>query len=268
MSWLICGGAKRGIGVLQHFQENPCCKHIVLGSCHDNGYVCHLDVIRSEGSLRDRITLLKSFQTGRQYDNLPFKSISLPSLFRTQAFSASVSGDAAHPAPANGLRNGTASTGPALSYAARAGTSNNSAVKPAAPSPTNSTNRSVILVNARGERLDGLLRKPSQIAFDNYHRKKRELEATGKRGPCNSHYLGRACPTLAANCQFWHDGYDEVNISVLKWFVRYHCCDRGLRCRSAQCFYGHACISCKPGCQFGSDMHGVERTGEHEVPGE
>jgi hypothetical protein len=110
LSCSMCGGAKRGAGVLQHFQENPCCKHIVLGSCHDNGYVCHLDVIRSEGSLRDRITLLKSFQTGRQYGDLPFKSIRLPSLFRTRAFSASAPLHAVHPAPKNGSRNGITST--------------------------------------------------------------------------------------------------------------------------------------------------------------
>ncbi|OBT40544.1 hypothetical protein VE00_08996 [Pseudogymnoascus sp. WSF 3629] len=72
-------------GVLEHFKENPCCMHIVLGGCHDNGYVCDLDIIKSEGSLQDRITLLKSFQTGRQYGDLPFKSIHLPSLFRTQS---------------------------------------------------------------------------------------------------------------------------------------------------------------------------------------
>lgn len=254
--------------MLQHFQENPCCKHIVLGSCHDNGYVCHLDVIRSEGSLRDRITLLKSFQTGRQYGDLPFKSIRLPSLFRTQAFSASAPLHAAHPGPGNGSRNGIASTGPVLSYAARAGALDGSTVEPAPPSPTNSINRSVILVNAKGERLDRFLKKPPQAAFTNFHGKKRELEATGKRGPCNLHYLGGGCPIPASNCQFWHDGFDKADVSVLKWFMRFQRCDEGLRCRSAWCFYGHACFVCKSPCKFSSEMHDVKRTGEREVPGE
>ncbi|KAL5379282.1 hypothetical protein DPSP01_008555 [Paraphaeosphaeria sporulosa] len=255
-------------GVLQHFQENPCCKHIVLGSCHDNGYVCHLDVIRSEGSLRDRITLLKSFQTGRQYGDLPFKSIRLPSLFRTRAFSASTPLHAAQPAPGNGLRNGITFTGPALSYAARAGASDGSTVEPTPPSPVNTNNRSVILVNAKGERLDRFLKKPPQAAFTNFHVKKRELEATGKRGPCNLHYLGSGCPMMASKCQFWHDGFDNADISLLKWFMRIQPCDEGLRCRSVWCFYGHSCNVCKPSCKFSSEMHGVERTGEREVPGE
>ncbi|KFY99451.1 hypothetical protein V500_01372 [Pseudogymnoascus sp. VKM F-4518 (FW-2643)] len=171
-------------GVLEHFKDNPCCKHIVLGGCHDNGYVCDLDIIKSEGSLRDRITLLKSFQTGRQYSDLPFNSIHLPSLFRTEAFSVSVPLYVAHSPPENTSRERTGSTGPGLSYAARAGSSDGPIVEPAPPSPTNSANRRVILVNAVGQRLDGLLRKPPQAAFAHYHSKKRELEATN--GLCGS----------------------------------------------------------------------------------
>jgi hypothetical protein len=52
------------LGVLEHFKENPSCKHIVLGGCHDNGYVRNLNIIVPDESIRDRITLLKSFQTG------------------------------------------------------------------------------------------------------------------------------------------------------------------------------------------------------------
>lgn len=256
-------------GVLEHFKENPCCMHIVLGGCHDNGYVCDLDIIKSEGSLHSRITLLKSFQTGRQYNDLPFKSVHLPSLFRTQAFSASVPLHVAHPAPGNSSRDGTGSIGPGLSYAARAGASDGSIVEPAPSSPTNTTNRRVILVNAAGERLDRFLKKPSQATFTHFHDRKRKLEATGKRGPCNLHYLGGGCPTLASDCQFWHDGFDEGDISVMKWFMRFLRCDDGLRCRSAWCFYGHACFGgCKPSCKFSSEMHVVKRAGECEVPGE
>jgi hypothetical protein len=269
LAYLMRGGAECGKGVLEHFKENPCCMHIVLGGCHDNGYVCDLDIIKSEGSLHDRITLLKSFQTGRQYGDLPFKSIHLPSLFRTQAFSASVPLHVAHPAPGNSSRDGTGSTGPGLSYAARAGASDGSTVEPAPPSPTNSTNRRVILVNSAGERLERFLKKPSQAAFAHYYGKKRELEATGKRGPCNIHYLGGGCPMLASDCQFWHNGFDEADISVMKWFMRFQPCDEGLRCRSVWCFYGHVCFGgCKPSCKFSSEMHVVERAGECEVPGE
>jgi len=233
--------------VLQHFLENPCCKHIVLGSCHDNGYVCHLDVIGSNSSLRDRITLLKSFQTGRQYGNLPFRSIHLPSLFRTQTFSAS--------GPKNGASNGTTLATPDLSYAARAGVSGSSTVAPAPPSLTDTIYYGTILVNAKGERLDRILKKPSQVAFTNYHSKKKKLEATGKRGPCNLHYLGDGCTMVASSCQYWHDGFNKADVTVLKWLMRYQGCDKKLDCKSASCFYGHA-------------WNGVNRTGEHEVPGE
>lgn len=269
-AYLMREGAKRNKGVLEHFKDNPCCKHIVLGGCHDNGYVCDLDIIKSEGSLQDRITLLKSFQTGRQYGDLPFNSIQLPLLFRTQAFSASVPLHVAHSPPGNTSREGTGSTGPGLSYAARAGSSDGPSVEPAPPSPTNSANRRVILVNAAGQRLDGFLKKPPQSAITHYYGKKRELEATGnKRGPCNLHYIGGGCHMSASVCQFWHDGFDKTDISVMRWVMRSHSCDDGLRCRSVWCFYGHACSGgCRPTCKFGLEMHDVDRAGECEVPGE
>ncbi|KAI9698617.1 MAG: hypothetical protein M1820_007416 [Bogoriella megaspora] len=224
--------AKRSAGVLQHFQENPCCKHIVLGSCHDNGYVCHLDIIRSRDSLRDRITLLKSFQTGRQYSDLPFKFIYLPSLFRTKTFSAPVQSNVAvaHPAPTNSLKNGTVPSGSALSYAARAYASDSSPVKPGLTPPTNPSKHAVILLNAKGQRLDRLLKKPPRGTFVNFHGKKRKLEATGKRGPCHSHYLGGGCPMLAGSLNDVHrtkqgKAVNKVNITPntkCPWFFSPH----------------------------------------------
>lgn len=253
-------GTKCGIGVLQHFQENPCCKHIVLGSCHDNGYVCHLDVIRSEGSMHDRITLLKSFQTGRQYGELPFKSIRLPSLFRSQPFLRS--------ALESDSSNGKSSIASVQSYAARASALDEHTTGPAFWAPGNTAKSNPILVNAKGDRLDRFLPKPSKATVTIFHRKKRELEAKGKRGACYDHYLGGGCPMPTSKCQFWHDGLDKADISVLKWFMRSQSCDKGLRCRSALCYYSHACFACKPPCKFGPEMHQVDRTGEHEVPGE
>jgi hypothetical protein len=243
---IIRGGANHIIGVLQHFQGNPCCKHIVLGSCHDNGYVCHLDVIESDRHLRDRVTLLKSFQTGRQYVNLKFRTIHLPSLFRTQPFSAS--------ALDNSPRTRKSLVTPESSYAAHVGASDASTVESPPLSPTNSTDRSLILVNVRGQRLDRFMKKPSQVAFANYHNKKKELEATGKRGPCNLYYLGGGCTMMASSCQFWHDGFGKADVNVLRWLMRFQRCDNGLQCKFAACFYGHT----------GS---GVTRAGEREVPG-
>ena len=260
---------KYSTGVLQHFQGNPCCKHIVLGSCHDNGYVCHLDVIRSEGSSQDDITLLKSFHTGRQYDDLPFNSIRLPSLFRTQPFSATAAPPAILSTPENCLKGGITSASSEMSYVARTSASNSSSAKSVSSLLATISIHNGILVNAFDERLDKVLKKPSPTALANFHNKKRELEsATDKRGPCNFHYLGSGCFTVASRCSFWHEGFDKVDISVLRWFMRSQPCDKGPECRSTSCFYGHACIACKPSCRFSSDMHGVGRTGEHEVQGE
>jgi len=176
---------------------------------------------------------------------------------------------ATHSAPGNGSRDGASITTPVLPYAALAGASDDSTVEPAPFSPTNTTIRKGILVNERGERLDRFLKMPPQAAFANYHSKKRELEATGKRGPCNLHYLGGGCPMQASICQFWHKGFEKAHISVMEWFMRFQRCDKGLQCRLAWCFYGHACLgSCKQPCKFGSEMHHVKRNGEREILGE
>jgi hypothetical protein len=256
----MCSSAKNGVGVLQHFQDNPCCKHIVLGSCHDNGYVCHLDVIGCDSSLRDRLTLLQSFQTGRQYRDLPFKTIHLPSLFRTQAFAA--------PAPNNGTGDRTTLISTGLSNAGRVDALDGSTVDCGLSLPTKSTKPGVILVNAKGERLDRFIKKPSQVAFNNYSDKKKELEATGKRGPCNLYYLGGGCTVAASICQYWHEGFDKADVTVLRWIMRLQRCDSKVQCKSALCVYGHACISCHLRCKFSPEMHGVNRIGEREVPGE
>jgi hypothetical protein len=71
-------------------------------------------------------------------------------------------------------------------------------------------------VNATGERLDRILKKPPQAAFANFHSKKRELIATGKHGPCNLFYLGGGCPLLGSNYQFWHNSFEKADIFVLE----------------------------------------------------
>ncbi|KAK7430191.1 hypothetical protein QQZ08_003165 [Neonectria magnoliae] len=56
----------------RHFAESPCCKHVVLGACHDNGYVRMLEKHVLNLEFVEKVTLLKSFQTAVDFASLPF----------------------------------------------------------------------------------------------------------------------------------------------------------------------------------------------------
>src|SRR4051812_41681720 len=60
-------------GVFDQFIRSPMCKHVVFGACHDNGYVRKLEGFVRDPSVCGRLTLLKSFETGREFSSLPFR---------------------------------------------------------------------------------------------------------------------------------------------------------------------------------------------------
>lgn len=64
------------------YVQNTHCKHIVLGCCHDNGYVVTLDPHRLDVVTASRITLLQGPRVGREYLVLPFEMLQLSGLFR------------------------------------------------------------------------------------------------------------------------------------------------------------------------------------------
>ncbi|RYP42111.1 hypothetical protein DL767_000476 [Monosporascus sp. MG133] len=69
-------------GALKHYVESPSCRHILFAACHDNGYVRTLEKYDREPSAAKKITLLRSFQTGREFSSLGLPSITFESVFR------------------------------------------------------------------------------------------------------------------------------------------------------------------------------------------
>jgi hypothetical protein len=241
----------------------------VLGSCHDNGYVSPLKAIAPDEPVRKRITLLKSFKTGRQFDSLPFKSITFESLFRDQPFPTAVQPLDTESA---GNRSGTGAvteTSPGASYAAMLSHTNNLSDK---LSGSNSVavfgpiGPGQIYVNARKQRVDAPLSKPSNGAWNSFDRKKTAWKARGKRGPCNQHLLLNQCPLMAETCSFFHERLSGSEMLVQKTILRGQACEFGSRCRRPDCYYGHQCVCTNAICKFRKevgDMHDIDMNTIH-----
>ncbi|KAL8902446.1 MAG: hypothetical protein Q9207_004703 [Kuettlingeria erythrocarpa] len=61
------------------------CRHVILGVCHDSGYVPFLERYAADESIRDRVTLLEGYQVGMGIRELGFKRIvSFTSVFASR----------------------------------------------------------------------------------------------------------------------------------------------------------------------------------------
>jgi hypothetical protein len=78
--------------MLRTFSDNPTCKHIVFGGCHDAGYLLNLDQYKHNPIRAARITLLESTPAYRGFTDLPnfqrarfdnvFKNTPLPDFYQ------------------------------------------------------------------------------------------------------------------------------------------------------------------------------------------
>src|SRR5262245_53402541 len=57
--------------MLRTFSNNPTCKHIIFGGCHDAGYLLNLDQYKHTADKAAHITLLESTPAFRGFTNLP-----------------------------------------------------------------------------------------------------------------------------------------------------------------------------------------------------
>lgn len=60
------------------FVDNPQCKHIFFGGCHDEDYMSMLAPYRNE---TNRITLIKAAKTNPEFEGLGLSLKELPSVF-------------------------------------------------------------------------------------------------------------------------------------------------------------------------------------------
>lgn len=247
----------------------------------------------------EKVTLLKSFQTGSEYAALPFASTSMASVFRTRRLSippGSQVGSLAvqypptdyHTPPPGQMspKRETAPTPPSsapstpttttialhttstkptspATYAARA------AVAALTPPPglsrpiptTTSLPDNVILLNANDHRIDATLPPKSAGATDRIHHK---TTISGKRY-CNPFHLSGSCS--GGGCSYSHEPLSVAEKLVLRHRLRGEKCHERGRCRDPRCYYGHHCGGCGSAkkCNFSVGMHGVDVESWREV---
>jgi len=247
-------------------------------------------------AVAEKVTLLKSFQTGSEYAALPFASTTMETIFRNRRLSigggqlstsimaapyvsstsvgGSVSGIPALSRKDSGLGYEPSTPGtptmitaqpisrnsPPVTYATRAAV-------PASPPPPLSRplplfgtlGSNIILVNADEHRIDFPLPPKSANAVEKLHQK---THIGGKRY-CNMYHLYGAC----GGCNYLHDPISTAEKIVLRHRLRGEKChDRG-RCRDPMCFYGHHCACpMSKKCHFPGNMHNVDLSTWREVP--
>ena len=71
--------------MLRTFSDNPTCRHIIFGGCHDAGYLLNLDQFKHNEAKASRITLLESTPAYRGFVDLPnFKRAKFDDVFRNE----------------------------------------------------------------------------------------------------------------------------------------------------------------------------------------
>ncbi|KAF1923758.1 uncharacterized protein M421DRAFT_405072 [Didymella exigua CBS 183.55] len=71
--------------MLRTFSDNPTCRHIIFGGCHDAGYLLNLDQFKHNEAKAGRITLLESTPAYRGFVELPnFKRANFDDVFRNE----------------------------------------------------------------------------------------------------------------------------------------------------------------------------------------
>lgn len=72
--------------MLRTFSDNPTCRHIIFGGCHDAGYLLNLDQFKHNEAKASRITLLETTPAYRGFVELPnFKRVKFDDIFRNEA---------------------------------------------------------------------------------------------------------------------------------------------------------------------------------------
>lgn len=221
-----------------------------------------------------KVTMIKSFQTGNEFASLPFRSVTMETVFRghrlgfgarpvskakNSGFEAATGTGGFRADSASSSARATASFSPPVTHATRATASQPMPAPPAAssgPRPIFGTvDKNIILINADGHRIDMPLPPRSATVADSFNRK---THVGGKRF-CNMYHLHDAC---LGDCGFLHGSLTAGEKLVLRHKLRERKCrDRG-ECRDPFCLYGHHCTCPKTGekCNFPTVMHGVDVT--------
>jgi hypothetical protein len=236
-------------------------------------------------TLVKKVTIITSFQTGSEFAGLPFPTTTMNAVFRASPLSpvggskpgtqrapanAAAAPANGHPVPVNAVipppssGAGNLRSSPPATYASRAAALQDSAAShPSSPRPLplfGSLDKTIILINADGHRIDLPLPPKSAKVADAFNRK----TYVGGNRFCNMYHLYGFC---SGNCGYLHGALTEGEKLVMRHRLRKQGCSEGGKCRDPLCFYGHhcACLGPEKKCNFPVGMHGVNVTSWREV---
>lgn len=252
-------------GVFEHFVGNPTCRYVFFAACHDNGYVRLLEKYVVDDAIRERVILLHSFEVGREFASLNFKSIKLDTVFASLTFK-SIKMDAAFGSKSLTGTKSPVSPPPSCSSSQakseRAATLATWTKKVKATNPANNDKTTIslkekdlplgsVLVNAAGQRVDSQLPQSSQKGLDGWNRKTKVANTKY----CRKYHIQGSCP---GHCGYSHGLLSADEHLVYRNNLRREACHIGMQCRDPACFYGHSCACKKNHCIFSAAMHSVD----------
>ncbi|KAF2865562.1 hypothetical protein BDV95DRAFT_586041 [Massariosphaeria phaeospora] len=254
--------------MLRTFSDNPTCKHIIFGGCHDAGYLLNLDQYKHHTAKAARITLLESTPPVRGFTELPnfqrvrfdgiFKSEPLPEYGQTIYTQPPVSASIQVPirtlsnpppfgSPAQAKVEPLASspstttssvtpTGAEASWATvgKTGVTNGTI---SIASNTKNQKRKYVYYNVDGLRLDEPLPPRDRTASESIDRR---MELAG-HNLCNHWHLNKGKCANGSFCKFQHEPkLSPAELNALRYKTRSLAC-KNKYCENFDCYLGHQC---------------------------
>ncbi|KAF2130218.1 hypothetical protein P153DRAFT_313837 [Dothidotthia symphoricarpi CBS 119687] len=122
-----------------------------------------------------------------------------------------------------------------------------------------------IALNKDGQRLDTVIRSPTQDEWVVYNSRFRQQK------PCNNFHLQQDC--TVPNCPYDHNDLEPEARHVLEYVLKCNPCPRKSNCRASDCYYGHicqkdGCTGQMKGCKMKANLHNIDPNLESMVPAE
>lgn len=205
-------------------------------------------MLEDYAAVAERVTLLHSSEIGKEFKILPMQLTKIDTIFGARFQDCSKTA----PSVTRQTPPQTDSTLVATkkTWASLAGGNGNSD-EAHTPVRTNDSPVGLILVNAAGHRVDAKLPQPSKAASGLWDHKVNKI---GLRF-CRMYQLNSGC---RGNCGYSHGPLSDEEKLVYRRQLRGEVCHIGLKCRDANCYYGHNCSCKKLKCKFRKEMHDVD----------
>ncbi len=248
---------------------NRQCRHIILGGCHDNGYLSWLEEFNENPDIT-RVSLLETYPARPGYRSLNWKIWNFPDVFRSAPIRKEDHSRALRSpkllnhdqadlvtvpvTSGNKIHNGAGQQTDSLSSAAERAPSSSPKYKIAR------LDIPYFEVNELGERIDDKLPDYSPAGKEGVE----AMIKASKKHLCNFYYLSPSgCTNSDEACKHHHGRpITEEERKYLRTLARGIACRDGIACMDPDCFFGHNCrygASCKLGdkCKF-AGSHGID----------